>query len=418
MTMIIDVKIPGPGESITEVELAGWLVSDGDFVEKDQELAEVESEKATLPLLAPEQGKIRILIEANTTVPVGSVACTIDTSAKGKAKRAKAPDESPAAPTPSEKPSTVPETTVHAPLPSDKVKATPLAKKMMEEHGLTVNDILEGLKHITSKEVDLVIQSRQQEKETTIPSPSEDKTRTTERKKMSQLRKKLSERLVAVKNQTAMLTTFNEADMSEVIRLRQTYQDEFIKKYGVRLGLMSFFTRAATEALRLFPNVNAMIDGNELVYHHYCDIGIAVQTDKGLMVPVLRNTESMTMAEMEKAIAGLANKARSNRISIDDLAGGTFTITNGGLFGSMLSTPLLNPPQAAILGMHNIVNRPVAVEGKIEIRPVMYLALSYDHRIIDGKDSVSFLVKIKEFIEKPSTMIFGKAHPDRMLLGL
>jgi len=206
--------------------------------------------------------------------------------------------------------------------------------------------------------------------------------------------------------------------MSEVIRLRQTYQDEFIKKYGVRLGLMSFFTRAATEALRLFPNVNAMIDGDELVYHHYCDIGIAVQTEKGLMVPVLRNTESMSMAEMEKAIADLANKARSNRISMDDLAGGTFTITNGGLFGSMLSTPLLNPPQAAILGMHNIVYRPVAVEGKIEIRPVMYLALSYDHRIIDGKDSVSFLVKIKEFIEKPSTMIFGKAHPDRMLLGL
>ena len=232
------------------------------------------------------------------------------------------------------------------------------------------------------------------------------------------LRRKLSQRLVAVKNETAMLTTFNEVDMSEVISLRQRYQKQFVEKHGIKLGFMSFFTKAATEALRIFPKVNSYIDGEDLVTPSFIDIGIAVQTDKGLTVPVLRNTETMSMADLEKNIADLATKARANRLSIEEMTGGTFTITNGGIFGSMLSTPILNPPQAAILGMHNIVERPVAINGKVEIRPIMYVALSYDHRIIDGRDSVSFLKKIKELIESPRNILFGTEDPDRLLLGL
>jgi 2-oxoglutarate dehydrogenase E2 component (dihydrolipoamide succinyltransferase) len=417
--MILEIKIPSPGESITEVEIAHWLVADGDFVEKDQEVAEVESEKATLPLIAPEAGTITIRAQAGSTLKVGAVACTIDTAKVGKMKKPKQPQEPTSKAGKTTEKKTGEETgkvlTVEEKAEPTHVKTTPVARKQMEEHGLSVDDILHGLRRITSKEVEMVLQARNAGSTVSSILPG---SRDAERQKMSQLRKKLSERLVAVKNQTAMLTTFNEVDMSEVMRIRQAYQKEFTEKHGVKLGFMSFFIRAAAEALRQFPNVNSMINGEEIVTHHYCDIGIAVQTEKGLMVPVLRNAESLSLAQMEKAVADLAAKARANRISMDEMAGGTFTITNGGIFGSMLSTPILNPPQAAILGMHNIVNRPVAVEGKVEIRPIMYVALSYDHRLIDGKDSVSFLVKIKEFIESPVRMLLGGQHPDRLLLGL
>ncbi len=424
--MIVELKVPSPGESISEVELSSWLVADGDQVEKDQEVAEIESEKATLPLIAPESGQIRILIQAGETASVNAVACTIDTSvqAKNSAKK-ESPEPSKKEEKTEEKAETKPAAepgsarlsskTAKAETSSEKyknVKVSPVAREMMADAGLSVEDVINGLRRIGRKEVELARSAGVQE-----PGPPRG-SREVERRKMSQLRKKLSQRLVAVKNETAMLTTFNEVDMSEVIRLRKTYQQAFTEKHGVKLGFMSFFTRAASEALRQFPNVNSMIDGDEIVTHHYSDIGIAVQTEKGLMVPVLRNTESMSLAQLEEAILEIAAKARNNRISMDDMSGGTFSITNGGIFGSMLSTPLINPPQAAILGMHNIVERPVAVQGRVEIRPVMYLALSYDHRIIDGKDSVSFLVRIKELIENPVQMLFPGKSADEALLDL
>ena len=431
--MIIEIKIPSPGESITEVEIASWLVSDGDVVERDQEIAEVESDKATLPLIASEAGKIKILANTGETITVGTIACTVDTSFKPesnkkeslaaeKQEKTKSPEkketqsqlknEARETEKPGKQEIKVEETKKE----ESPVKVTPLARNKMKENGLSVDDILKGLKKITSKEVDEVMSN-------TLfagfkPDNERKITRESSRNKISMLRRKLSQRLVAVKNETAMLTTFNEVDMSEVISLRKQYQKQFVEKHGIKLGFMSFFTKAATEALLSFPKVNSYIDGENLVTPSYVDIGIAVQTDKGLTVPVLRNTEVMSLADMEKIIADLATKARANRLSIEEMTGGTFTITNGGIFGSMLSTPILNPPQAAILGMHNIVERPVAINGKVEIRPVMYVALSYDHRIIDGRDSVSFLKKIKELIESPRNMLFGTTDPDRLLLGL
>lgn len=410
--MVIEIKIPSPGESISEVEIANWLVEDGDVVEQDQEVAEVESEKATLPLLAAESGRIKILVQAGETLAVGAVACTIDTSVKPSGKKEKKK--------PSEKTEEPVEQTAEKPEKvktpeKSNVKVTPIAEQMMKEHGLNVDDIIRGLKRITKQEVQAVID---QNDTGVVSIPTKEKSRNSESVKMSSLRRKLSERLVAVKNETAMLTTFNEVDMSEVIRLRKKYQQQFIEKHGVKLGFMSFFTRAVTLALKAFPNVNSMIDGENIAYFDYCDIGIAVQADKGLLVPVIRNAETLSMAEIEKKIIELADKARKNRISMDDMAGGTFTISNGGLFGSMLSTPLLNPPQAAILGMHNIVERPVAVDGKIEIRPVMYLALSYDHRLIDGRDSVGFLVRVKELLESPGKILLDGANPEKLLLDL
>jgi 2-oxoglutarate dehydrogenase E2 component (dihydrolipoamide succinyltransferase) len=290
------------------------------------------------------------------------------------------------------------------------IKVTPLAQKQMEDAGLSVDDIINGLKKITSHEVDMV---------KNLSSKKVIRTdRVEERTKMTQLRKKLSERLVSVKNQTAMLTTFNEVDMSRVIEIRKIYQDQFKEQFGIKLGLMSFFTKAVVEALKQHPITNSMLDGDEIVTPNYIDIGIAVQTPKGLMVPVLRDADKLSFAEIEKGIAALAERGRSGRISIEDLTGGTFTITNGGVFGSMLSTPILNPPQSGILGMHNIVDRPVAVNGKVEIRPIMYVALSYDHRIIDGKDSAAFLFKVKKFIENPETMLLEGQNLDKVLIGL
>ncbi len=421
--MIIEIKVPSPGESIAEVEIATWLVPDGEYVEKDQEVAEVESDKATLPLIAEEAGKIKIMAEEGETVPVGKVVCTIDTSAKvpeGKDKPATEAVETSrkpeAAPAREETRTMIKEKTAGAEAVTHKdVKVSPVAAKMMEESGLSVDDVVSGLKRITKKEVQMVLD---QPGISVTESFKGEISRNEKRVRMSNLRRKLAERLVAVKNETAMLTTFNEADMSEIIRLRKTYQSAFLEQHGIKLGFMSFFVKAVTGALASFPNVNSRIEGEEMVTPEYCDIGIAVQTDKGLMVPVIRNAESLSLADIESGIMELANKARAARISMDDMTGGTFTITNGGVFGSLLSTPVLNPPQSAILGMHNIVERPVAVDGQVVIRPMMYIALSYDHRLIDGRDSVSFLVRIKELIEDPVNMLFGSGNPEKILLGL
>lgn len=417
--MIVEVKIPSPGESITEALLATWLVADGDYVAKDQELGEVESDKATLPLIAAESGQIKLLAKAGDTVKIGAVACTIDTSVSQPANATNITtpvkkEEKPAV-TNEHKATEKKDTTIASPNTSiEKVKISPVAKKLMDENNLSIDDIIHGLKRIGKNEVELVINQKQQ-----IPG---EKTlaaeRTDDRKKMTPLRKKLSERLVAVKNQTAMLTTFNEVDMSEVMALRKKYQPQFEQKYGIKLGIMSFFTKAASLALQLHPNVNSMLDGDEIIAPNYTDIAIAVQTDKGLMVPVLRSVENMSLADIEKGIADLATKARAARLSIEEMSGGTFTITNGGVFGSLLSTPIINPPQSAILGMHNIVDRPVAVNGQVIIRPMMYIALSYDHRLIDGKDSVGFLVHIKQFIENPVKLLFAGSEPEKVLLGI
>ncbi len=416
--MIIEIRIPSPGESISEVELAKWLVENNSWVEKDQEIAEVESEKATLALIASESGIVSFKISGGTTIKVNEIACTIETSAKKTIDIAPKQNNQPSATTKASLELVIENRKVEEPIKVEKkidtdkvIKVTPLASLKMEEENLSVDDIINGLKRISTHEVDIV-------KSSTKISDISSKERTEERIKMSQLRKKLGERLVAVKNQTAMLTTFNEVDMSRVMEIRKTYQQAFQEKYGVKLGLMSFFTKAVVEALKQHPLTNSYIDGDDIVTPNYIDIGIAVQTPKGLMVPVLRDAEKLTFAEIESGIADLANKGRIGRISMEELTGGTFTITNGGIFGSMLSTPILNPPQSGILGMHNIIDRPVAINGKVEIRPIMYVAFSYDHRIIDGKDSVGFLVKVKQMIEKPELLLFEGNNLDKILIGL
>ena len=417
--MILEIVIPRPGESINEVTLANWLVEDGSIVEKDQEIAEIESDKATLPLIAQESGKIQILIQVGSTAKVGEIACKIDTSQKGD----KIKIEKPIVKTSEKRVEHISKKEVNdAVIEETKkdtseilLKITPVAQKMMEENKFSVEDIINGLKRIGKQEVEQVFALKGN---VDLQIPKNQISREVDRKKMSPLRKKLSERLVSVKNETAMLTTFNEVDMSQVMAIRKRYQDKFVEKFGVKLGLMSFFTKAAGIALKLYPNVNSMIDGDELVHYNYSDIGIAVQTDKGLMVPVIRNAGTLSLAEIEKQIVDLASRARKFRISIEELSGGTFTITNGGIFGSMLSTPILNPPQAGILGMHNILDRPVAVDGKVEIRPIMYLALSYDHRVIDGRDSVGFLKTVKELIENPIKMLTGGMEPESILLDI
>jgi 2-oxoglutarate dehydrogenase E2 component (dihydrolipoamide succinyltransferase) len=411
--MIIEIFAPSPGESILEVELGHWLVEDGDHVEKDQEIAEIESDKATLPLVASHPGKISVLVKAGESVAVGTILCTIDTSEKGPVKVGK-PSKAQKTDI-SEKVNIQAEKIVIA--GTGKIKVSPVAQKMMDDHGLSVDDVMAGLRRISRQDVEAVLtdlpaRTNNLHDETSAPSRTEKRTR------MSSLRRKLSERLVAVKNETAMLTTFNETDMSGVIALREKYQEAFTRKHAVKLGFMSFFVRAVTDALLQFPGVNSRIEGDEIVTPEFCDIGIAVQSDKGLIVPVLRNTERLSLAMIERQILEYADKARANRISIAEMTGGTFTISNGGVFGSMLSTPIINPPQSAILGMHNIVDRPMAVDGKIEIRPVMYIALSYDHRIIDGKDAVRFLVTVKELIENPVRLLFRGANPEKVLLDI
>ncbi len=427
--MIIEIKVPSPGESITEVEIATWLVNDGDIVTKDQELAEIESDKATLTLNADKAGKIKILIEAEQTVAVGEVACTIDTSV--------APEEtvSEQKPVESEKKDIekVKETKASEVVKKDgtpssikdgklkDVKVTPVAQNFMEEEGWTLEDVINGLHRISKKDMqslkDIGATAAGGDAELTSLS-SLPKERVLDRQKMSSLRKKLSARLVAVKQETAMLTTFNEVDMSRIMEIRKKYQTQFVDKHGVKLGFMSFFIKGSALAMKKHPMVNSMIDGEEIVTPNYVDVSVAVQTPKGLMVPVIRNAESLSLAQIEETLKQLAIKARSGKISLDEMTGGTFTVTNGGVFGSMMSTPLINPPQSAILGMHNIVERPMAVKGKVEIRPVMYTALSYDHRIIDGKDSVGFLVTLKKMLENPELMLTAGGEMEKLVLDL
>ena len=419
--MALEIKIPSPGESISEVELASWFVENGALVAKNQEVGEIESEKATLPLIAEQAGQLKILIPEGETVNVGDVVATIDTSVE--VPKTQAETNSPVdikSPAETSSPAEVKSPSETRSIPAtpsalDAVKATPVAKQMMEKEGLSVDDIINGLKKITASDVKQVMQ---QQSSAPIPMPQKEVSREVERKKVSQLRKKIGERLVVVKNETAMLTTFNEADMSAIMAIRKKYQEKFVEKHGIKLGFMSFFTKAVTESLKLFPAVNSYLEKGEVVSPQFCDIGIAVQTDKGLMVPVMRNTEVLGLAEIELRIADLAARARKARLSIEEMSGGTFTISNGGIYGSMLSTPILNPPQSGILGMHNIIERPVAVQGRVEIRPMMYIALSYDHRVIDGKDSVGFLKAVKEFIEEPSRLIFGAQSPEQFLLEI
>lgn len=415
---MIEIKIPSPGESITEVIISNWLVENGDYVEKDQEIAEIESDKATLPLMATESGKIEITAPAGETIKVGTIACKIDPSAKApelKPVKEKAPIVSAQNEAMTSKVEKI-NIPINTNSDFENVKISPVAQKLMHENKLNIDDVINGLKRIRKQDIEQVLTQKSSLGDV-LPKKFE-KTRNIERKKISQLRKKLSERLVSVKNETAMLTTFNEVDMTEIMALRAKFQKQFVEKHGTKLGFMSFFTKAVTIALKTFPAVNSQMDGDEIINPNYADIGIAVQTPKGLMVPVVRNAETMNLAELEIEIKRLADKGRAGRISLDDLTGGTFTITNGGVFGSMLSTPILNPPQSGILGMHNIQDRPVALNGKVEIRPIMYIALSYDHRTIDGKDSVGFLVKVKELLESPYKMLLEEKSADEVLLDL
>lgn len=411
--MILEMKLPSPGESITEVEIAQWMVADGEYVEQDQIICEIDSEKATLELTAEQSGSIEIIAQEGDTVAVGSVVCKIDTSAKGKAKAPeKEPEvaEAPVAEAEAKGKKSTPKPSAEKPPAKDdsyaKGHPSPAAKKIMDEAGITSVSGTGPGGRVTKSDV--------------LEAMTGGKTgsRDIDRQKMSMLRRKLSQRLVAVKNETAMLTTFNEVDMSDIMEMRSRSKEKFLEKYGVKLGFMSFFTKAVTAALEEFPSVNSMIDGEELLYHSYCDVAIAVSSPKGLMVPVLRNAEIMSFAEVEGSIAELAKKARDGKLSMEEMTGGTFTITNGGVFGSMMSTPIINPPQSAILGMHNIVQRPVAIDGKVVIRPMMYIALSYDHRVIDGRESVGFLVKVKEYVENPTLLLTKGSDLAALLLDI
>jgi 2-oxoglutarate dehydrogenase E2 component (dihydrolipoamide succinyltransferase) len=399
---MLEMKVPSPGESITEVEIATWLVSDGDYVEKDQAIAEVDSDKATLELPAEEAGVITLKAEEGDVVEVGQVVCIIDTAA-ARPEGAPAPAAAP-------NPEPVAEKTAPAAPQADTYAtgtASPAAKKMMAETGAKVSRGTGKDGRITKADVIDAVASM---------GSAGNGERGSTSKKMSSLRRKLASRLVTVKNETAMLTTFNEVDMKPIFDLRNKYKNEFVEKHGVKLGFMSFFTLAATRALQMYPATNSMIDGDHMVSFDYVDVSIAVSGPKGLMVPVLRNAETMDFAGVEKEIGRLATKVRDGKITIDEMTGGTFTITNGGVFGSMLSTPIINPPQSAILGMHNIIQRPVAVDGEVVIRPMMYVALSYDHRVIDGRESVGTLVAIKEALENPEEILMG--GDARKALGL
>ncbi len=414
---IVEIKIPSPGESINQVELFQWLVKEGDVVTQNSELAELESDKATLSLIADVSGKISLKAEAGDTVDVGAVACTIDTSFTPKVKESLA--QKPTSTQEKEVKKEPVKPSVETPKLNDdkKIKTTPLARKIMEENNLSIDDVVNGLRRLTRSDVEMAMSSSASASET-IGNFKKPISRETQSKKMSSLRRKLSERLVSVKNETAMLTTFNEVDMKPVMDLRKKYQKQFIDTHGIKLGLMSFFIKASAIALQEFPNVNAMIDEENIVSYNYADISVAVSTPKGLMVPVIRNVENLGLAQIEKELSQLAQKARQGKLSIPEMTGGTFTITNGGVFGSMLSTPIINPPQSAILGMHNIVERPVALDGQVVVRPIMYVALSYDHRIIDGRESVGFLVKMKQLLENPKEMLFGTSNAEKVLLEI
>ncbi|MFS4472577.1 2-oxoglutarate dehydrogenase complex dihydrolipoyllysine-residue succinyltransferase [Chryseobacterium sp. T20] len=415
---VLEMKVPSPGESITEVEIATWLVKDGDYVEKDQPIAEVDSDKATLELPAEQSGVITLKAEEGDVVQVGQVVCLIDMDAarpEGAAPAAEAPkqEEAPKAAEPAKQEAPKPAAPVAAPQTYATGAPSPAAKKILDEKGMDAGQVSgtgrDG--RITKTDAELAAVPALGGSPMTATG-----ARTTTTTKLSVLRRKIAQRLVSVKNETAMLTTFNEVDMSEIFRLRKQYKEEFAQKHGVGLGFMSFFTKAVTRALQMYPDVNASIDGDFKVNYDFCDISIAVSGPKGLMVPVLRNAENMSFAGVEANIKDLAVKVRDGKITVDEMTGGTFTITNGGTFGSMMSTPIINPPQSAILGMHNIIQRPVAVDGQVVIRPMMYVAMSYDHRIIDGKESVGFLVAVKEGIDNPVEILMG--GDERKGLGL
>ncbi|MEP7264827.1 MAG: 2-oxoglutarate dehydrogenase complex dihydrolipoyllysine-residue succinyltransferase [Bacteroidota bacterium] len=421
-----EIKVPSPGESITEVQIARWIKKDGDYVEKDEEIAEIDSDKATLTLAAEADGILKILVKEGETVNVGSVVCTIDESAakpagESKPSSEKTKEEAPEKPKEpsSEKPKAAEPVKEVQSVASSKpgyAKGLPsvAAKKMMDENSITETQVTATGKDGRITKGDIV--EAIQKPKPAAAAQQEPGSRNERREKMTMLRKKIAQRLVAVKNETAMLTTFNEVDMSAIMNIRKQYKDIFKEKHGIGLGFMSFFTKAVCEALKAFPAVNARIEGDEIIYHDYCDIGIAVSAPKGLMVPVMRNAEGLSLAQIESTIAELAGKARDGKLSIEEMTGGTFTITNGGVFGSMMSTPIINPPQSAILGMHNIVERPMAVNGQVVIRPMMYVAVSYDHRIIDGRESVGFLVKVKQMLEEPVKMLHGGNDPMKVLL--
>ncbi|MEC3877349.1 2-oxoglutarate dehydrogenase complex dihydrolipoyllysine-residue succinyltransferase [Chryseobacterium salviniae] len=415
---VLEMKVPSPGESITEVEIATWLVKDGDYVEKDQPIAEVDSDKATLELPAEESGVITLKAEEGDVVQVGQVVCLIDMDAAkpsgNAAPAAEAPkqEEAPKAAEPAKQ-----EAPAAQPAAATQTYATgapsPAAKKILDEKGMDAAQVSGSGRdgRITKSDAELAAVPALGGNPVTATG-----SRSTTTTKLSVLRRKIAQRLVSVKNETAMLTTFNEVDMSEIFRLRKLYKEEFAQRHGVGLGFMSFFTKAVTRALQMYPDVNASIDGDFKVNYDFCDISIAVSGPKGLMVPVLRNAENMSFASVEANIKDLATKVRDGKITVDEMTGGTFTITNGGTFGSMMSTPIINPPQSAILGMHNIIQRPVAVDGQVVIRPMMYVAMSYDHRIIDGKESVGFLVAVKEAIDNPVGILMN--GDERKGLGL
>ena len=410
---VVEIKIPSPGESITEVTIETWHKTDGEFVQVDEILCEIETDKATLPMPAEVAGTVQIVLQEGSDAKVGDVLCKIDIAGVPSAN--------------SSEPTTQSSNAVHEKVEQSGVgyaagHPSPAAHKLMNEAEISADQV-QGSgpgNRITKQDVELaksqqtpptktevkaVVNSAQSKSDgEAVPKSS---SREQRREKMSRLRTKLSERLVAVKNETAMLTTFNEVDMSAIFAMRRDYKEKFEKKYGQRLGFMGFFTKAVSEAVQDFPAVNAMIDGNEIVYSDFVDIGIAVSAPKGLVVPVVRNAESLTIPQIELEIGRLAKRARDYKLSVEEMTGGTFSITNGGVFGSMLSTPIINPPQSAILGMHNVVERPVALNSQVLIRPVMYLALSYDHRIIDGRESVSFLFKMKEYLENPARILLG-----------
>ena len=384
--MVLEMKIPSPGESITEVEISLWLVKDGDIVTKDQTIAEIDSDKATLDLPAEASGKITLKAEEGDSMSVGDIVCLIDTTetSNSESENSEPPLQN------------IIEEKKIEPNKIDEISITPLARNIASDKGIDINEISSKGYKITKDDVLKVVPAM---------GSSNHEGRIENREKLSMLRRKVSERLVSVKNETAMLTTFNEADLSKIFDLRKKYKEAFSQKHGVSLGFMSFFTKAVTRALELYPDVNSMIDGNEKISYNYSDISIAVSGPKGLMTPVLRNAQELSFAAVEQEIKRLADNVRNKSTTVDDLTGGTFTISNGGVFGSMLSTPIINPPQSGILGMHNIIQRPIAVDGKVEIRPMMYLALSYDHRIIDGNQSVGFLIAVKEGVEDPENIL-------------
>ncbi len=421
---IIEIRVPSPGESITHVELYKWLVADGAVVKKDTEIAELESEKATLTLVADEGGKVSQKASEGDSLEVGSVACTIDTSVQPEATDEPKEEKKAAAPVAEEKKEAKAEP-VKTETPKaeakaiseeyENVKVTPLAQRVMDENDLSLEDVMNGLRRLKRSDVEAVLAATGVSAAGGLKKPASRESKTD---RMSSLRRKLSERLVSVKNETAMLTTFNEVNMKPIMDLRKKHQDKFVEKHGIKLGMMSFFLKACAIALQEFPSVNSMMDGENTTTYDYADISVAVSTPKGLMVPVIRNVESLGLAEIEKAIMEVADKARKGKLSIPEMTGGTFTVTNGGVFGSMMSTPIINPPQSAILGMHNILDRAVVIDGEIVVRPMMYVALSYDHRVIDGRESVGFLVRVKQLLENPTDMLFGKSSGEKELLEL